>query len=326
MLDKFGRNINYLRLSVTDRCDFRCIYCMPEKNNFFYPKSELLTLDQLKSISDILIMLGIQKIRITGGEPLIRKDIIEFLEYISTKKRNKELKEILLTTNGSQLKKYSKKISKFGVRRINVSLDTLIPEKFNFVTKGGDLKKILEGIFEAQSVGLEVKINTVLLKKFNEDEIVKMVEWCSFHGFKQSFIEVMPVGELKVKRSSQYFPVSQAKEIIKNKFGLEKSPIKTNGPSRYFKTKKFQNTIGFISPISNNFCADCNRIRVTSNGILYPCLGENSSIDLKKLINKNKKEFLKTIEKIIFNKPERHSFSIENEKYVVDRFMNATGG
>ena len=326
MLDKFGRNINYLRLSVTDRCDFRCIYCMPEKNNFFYPKSEILTLEQLKKISDILIDLGIKKIRITGGEPLIRKDIIEFLEYISTHKKEKKLKEILLTTNGSQLKKYSKKISQLGVRRINVSLDTLIPEKFNFVTKGGDLKKILEGIFEAQNAGLEIKINTVLLKKFNEDEIIKMVEWCSFHNFKQSFIEVMPVGELKVKRSSQYFPVSDAKKIIEKEFGLEKSLIKTNGPSRYFKTKKFQNTVGFISPISNNFCSDCNRIRVTSNGILYPCLGENSSIDLKEIIKKNKEEFSKIIEKIIFNKPERHSFSIENEKHVVDRFMNATGG
>ncbi len=325
MLDSFGRNINYLRLSVTDRCDLRCKYCMPEKSSF-YSKSDFLNLDDLKKISFSLFDLGIRKIRITGGEPLIRKDILEFLEFLSFQKKKGLVDEILLTTNGTQLKKNAPFLSSFGIKRINVSLDSLISEKYSFITNGGDLSNVIDGIYEINDKGIDVKINTVLLKNFNEDEILELVEWSSKNNFSLSFIEVMPIGDLNVKRINQYLPVEKAKKIIQKNFGLVPIKYKTNGPSRYFKTNKSKSVVGFISPISNHFCETCNRIRITSAGILYGCLGHDSQVDLKPFLNKKNSDSLTNIIKeTIFNKPEKHYFSIDS-KSSVSRFMNTTGG
>ena len=326
MLDKFGRKINYLRLSVTDRCDLRCSYCMPKKNMSFYPKIEILSISDLKKITNTLIKSGIKTIRITGGEPLIRKDILEFLEFVCLKKKENKLKEVLITTNGTQLKKYAKKIAYLGINRINISLDSLDPVKFNYITNGGKLEKVLEGIYEAKKNKIDIKINTVLLKDFNESEILKFTKWCAKNNFKQSFIEIMPVGKLEIQRKNQFLPISVAKSKIKEMFGLQPLFLKTNGPSKYFQTEKFGNVIGFISPLTENFCASCNRIRVTSNGVLYPCLGDNGSVNLKKFLHKDEKKLFSIISDIIYNKPEKHLFSVNDETYINSRFMNTTGG
>ncbi len=325
MIDKFGRKVNYLRLSVTDRCDLRCNYCMPKKNLQLYPKSELLSLNSLKRITKILISLGIKKIRVTGGEPLIRKDISQFLEYVCSLKQ-KGLEDVLITTNGTQLKRYAKKISDLGIKKINISLDSLDSKKFKFLTNGGNLIDVLNGIYEAKKYKLDVKINTVLLKDFNENEILKMVKWCAENNFKQTFIEVMPIGKVDLQRSNQFLPVSFAKKKIEKEFGLNSTLFKTNGPSRYYQTKKFSNIVGFISPLTDNFCSSCNRIRVTSNGILYPCLGDNGSANLMDILKFSDNELSKKIKNIIFNKPERHFFSVDDKTYINNRYMNTTGG
>tara|TARA_A100001011_G_scaffold385570_1_gene459787 strand:+ start:163 stop:1059 length:897 start_codon:yes stop_codon:yes gene_type:complete len=298
---------------------------MPKKNTLLYPKSEILSLNDLKRITKILINLGIKKIRITGGEPLIRKDISEFLEYICSLKQ-KGLEEVLITTNGTQLKKYAKKISDLGIKKINISLDSLSSKKFKFLTNGGNLTEVLNGIYEAKKNKLDVKINTVLLKDFNENEILKMVKWCADNNFKQTFIEVMPVGKLDLQRSNQFLPVSFAQEKIKEEFGLDPIFFKSNGPSRYFKTNKLSNIIGFISPLTDNFCSTCNRIRVTSNGVLYPCLGDNGSTNLVNILKFDDNEISQKIKNIIFNKPEKHLFSVDDKTYINNRYMNTTGG
>ncbi len=325
MIDNFGRKINYLRFSITDRCDLRCKYCMPIKNQKFYKKDNILTTLEIKKILSLFIETGIKKIRITGGEPLIRKDILEIITFLKNKKKKKLIEEILITTNGTQLKKYAKNISDLGVDRINVSLDTLIPEKFQFITNGGNLRQVLDGLVEAKKLKIKIKINTVLLKNFNEDEIKSMVTWCKKHSFKQSFIEVMPVGEVNTSRTNQFLPVSYAKALIKKNFGLENLSLSTNGPSKYYKTS-LGNVIGFISPLTNNFCSSCNRIRVTSNGMLYPCLGDNGSVDLKSSLHKSDSEIIEIIKNSIYHKPEKHFFDIKEKAYVQDRFMNTTGG
>ena len=325
MIDKFGRKVNYLRLSVTDRCDLRCNYCMPKKNSQLFPKSEILSLDDLKRITNVLINLGIKKIRITGGEPLIRKDISQFLEFISSLK-HQGLEEVLITTNGTQLKRYAKKISDLGIKKINISLDSLSSKKFKFLTNGGNLTDVLNGIYEAKKHKLDIKINTVLLKDFNENEILKMVKWCADNNFKQTFIEVMPVGKVDLQRSNQFLPVSFAKEKIKKAFGLDPIFFKTNGPSRYYQTKKLNNIIGFISPLTNNFCSTCNRIRITSNGVLYPCLGDNGSSNLTKILKLDDNKLSEKIRHIVFNKPEKHFFTVDDKTYINNRYMNTTGG
>ena len=258
MLDNFGRKIDYVRISVTDRCDLRCKYCMPESNPNFYKKEEILDINKLKLISESLIDLGIRKFRITGGEPLVRKDIVEYIEFLSKKLSKKVIDEILLTTNGTQLKKYSKTLSDLGVKRVNVSLDSLIKEKFNFITNGGNIESVFEGIESAKENNLSIKINTVLLKSFNDDELLEIMKWCSHNSFTLSFIEVMPVGDMLNSRKSQYFSVNKAKEIICKDFDLEQSSLKSSGPSNYFYCKKLNLFVGFISPISDHFCATCN--------------------------------------------------------------------
>ncbi len=327
MLDSFGRKVDYVRISVTDRCDLRCKYCMPISNPNFYNKDEILSLQKLKIISSALIELGMKKVRITGGEPLVRKDIIQYLKFLSEKLKKKEINELLLTTNGTQLNKHATTLSDCGIKRINVSLDSLIAEKFNFITNGGNLEKVLQGIFAAQKNKISIKINTVLLKKFNDDEIVSIMEWCSKHNFTLSFIEVMPIGETTSSRLSQYLSVTDAKKIITKRFELEKTEMKSSGPSNYYFCKQLKSFVGFISPISNHFCLTCNRIRLTSNGKIYPCLGDNNSVDLNPFLDSNSnKKLLNVLKNVIYKKPERHYFNIENEGYIKKRFMNTTGG
>lgn len=326
MQDSFGRKINYLRFSITDRCDLRCKYCMPQ-NMVFSDKSDMLGLNDLEFLSKILIQVGIKKIRITGGEPLVRKDIIPFLKYLNKYKKKGSLDEITITSNGTLLEKYAGDLFDNGIKRMNISIDSLIPEKYSFITNGGKLEKVLNGIKLAKKLGISIKINTVLLKNFNEDEIISLTKWCAEEKMKLTFIEIMPLGEIKYSRKNQYLSVNKAKEVIKKKFGLHSSDYKTNGPSNYFETKNLKSTIGFISPISNHFCETCNRIRITSNGILYSCLGHEDSLDLKPLLKTRSTEQLHSkIKKAIFEKPERHYFKIDELEPKVKRFMNLTGG
>ncbi len=326
MLDSFGRKINYMRFSITDRCDLRCKYCMP-KNMVFSNKKDLLSIQDLKNLSQTVIELGIKKIRITGGEPLVRKDLTLFLNHLNQYRKKGVLDEITITTNGTLLEKYAKNLFDNGVKRVNISLDSLVKEKYSFITNGGKIENVLRGIEKALELGIQIKINTVLIKNFNIDEILLLVEWCAKKSMKLSFIEIMPLGEIEYSRKEQYYPVVSAKQIIQNEFGLESINYKTNGPSNYFKTKTLNSIIGFISPISNHFCESCNRIRITSNGILYSCLGHDDSIDLKPLLKDyNKENLYEEIRKAIYNKPEKHFFDINNQKPSVERFMNLTGG
>ncbi len=326
MLDSFGRKINYLRFSVTDRCDLRCRYCMP-KSTVFSDKKDMLSLKNLKKLSSSLIKVGIKKIRITGGEPLVRKDLLKFMNHLYKYKKKNILEEVTLTTNGTLLEKYGKDLFNNGVERINVSIDSLIPQKYSFITNGGKINNVMSGIECIKKLGIKIKINVVLIKNFNEDELVSIAEWAGKNNFDLSFIEIMPLGEIEYSRKEQYFPVSIARDKIKDNLGLTKSNYKTNGPSEYYKTNKYNSIIGFISPISNHFCESCNRIRITSNGILYSCLGHEDSVDLKPLLRKNSSfELLERIKESIIKKPEKHYFNIENEKPTVKRFMSFTGG
>ena len=325
MYDSFNRKINYLRFSVTDRCDLRCQYCMPKKMKFS-EKKDSLTLLEMKKIMEIFLKLGFEKVKITGGEPLVRKDIIKFLEFLNSKLKKKLLKEISLTTNGNLLETHINRICENGVSRINISLDSLIDEKYAFITNGGSLSRVLSGIYSAKNKGIRVKINTVLLKNFNEDEILNLVEWCSVNNFDISFIEIMPLGKIEMSRDNQYLPVSVAFNEIEKKYKLKKSFYKTSGPSKYFMNDSLNSKIGFISPISNNFCESCNRVRVTSNGKLFNCLGYDDSNDLKKIIKQNFNIQCKKISEIIFKKPEKHFFDISKNMPETERHMNLTGG
>ena len=326
MLDSFGRNIDYLRFSVTDRCDLRCKYCMPEKMSFSQ-KKDMLNLDQLKTLTDVLIRIGIKKIRITGGEPFVRKDIISFLQYLNYYKKKQLLKEITLTTNGTLLEKYSEDLKQNGIERLNVSIDSLIPEKYSFITNGGKIDNVLKGIKKASNLGIKIKINVVLLKNFNEDEIISLTKWSAENNFNITFIEIMPLGEIKYSRDTQYLPISVAKKKIENTYQLMNSDFSTNGPSKYYRTKEFSSLVGFISPISSHFCETCNRIRITSNGFLYSCLGHESATNLKNSLEKNDIEELeRKIISSIKKKPEKHFFNINDKDPAIKRFMSFTGG
>lgn len=327
MLDSFGRKINYVRVSVTDRCDLRCSYCMPKKHKNFIEKKEILSIDKLKFLSKALINVGIKKFRITGGEPLIRTGITEYIKFLGNEKKKKKIEEILLTTNGTQLERFVDLLIQNEVKRLNVSLDSLDYYKYNLITNGGNLNKVLEGVKAASQSGLKIKINTVLLKRVNEDEILSLAEWCGENKFNLSFIEVMPIGELSISRHEQYLSVDFAKHLIDKNFGLINSSYETSGPSKYFKCEKLDSTIGFISPISNHFCSSCNRLRITSDGRIFPCLGDNGSKNLNKYLEEGMESDLESIlSKIIFNKPEKHYFDISQKSYIEKRFMNTTGG
>jgi len=328
LIDQFLRKINYLRVSVTDRCDLRCVYCMKEKMNFL-PKNEVLTLEEIERLCDNFIELGVEKIRLTGGEPLVRKDIMYLIKNLNKKKYKTNLKEITLTTNGSLLKKFAKELKNNGINRVNVSLDTIVKEKYKEITRFGNLDNILDGIEEAIKNKIKVKINTVVFKNFNEDQIYDLINWSNKKLLDLTFIEVMPMSETDMPRHMQFVNLENIFKELNKAYNFDKSNYKTGGPSNYYTSEKLKIKIGFITPLSNNFCATCNRIRISSTGKLYMCLGQNEFVDFRKILRSDKgDEYIK--EKIRFAlsiKPKRHDFIINSEvKPYINRLMNETGG
>jgi len=328
LIDPFKRKISYVRVSVTDRCDFRCTYCMSEDMEFL-PKKDVLSLEELDRLCNTFIDLGVKKLRITGGEPLVRKNIMQLFSNLG-KKLGQGLEELTLTTNGSQLDRYAKDLFDNGVRRINVSLDSLEKKKFKKITRNGDLDKVINGIMVAKKAGLKIKINTVALKGINDNEILNLVNWCGENKFSLTFIEVMPMGEIGEKRSDQYMPLTEVKSLIQTKYSLTEDSLRTGGPARYVHCHETDQKIGFITPHTHNFCELCNRVRITCTGEMYMCLGQQDKADLKKPLRKSENDQLlkDVIYEAISRKPKGHDFVIErkeNEQFV-PRHMNVTGG
>jgi len=328
LIDPFKRKISYVRVSVTDRCDFRCTYCMSEDMKFL-PKKDVLSLEELDRLCNTFIDLGVKKLRITGGEPLVRKNIMQLFSNLG-KKLGQGLEELTLTTNGSQLDRYAKDLFDNGVRRINVSLDSLDKDKFKKITRIGDLDKVVSGIMAAKKAGLKIKINTVALKEINDNEILNLVNWCGENKFSLTFIEVMPMGEIGEKRADQYMPLTEVKSLIQTKYSLTEDSLRTGGPARYVHCHETDQKIGFITPHTHNFCELCNRVRITCTGEMYMCLGQQDKADLKTPLRKSENnQLLKdVIYEAISRKPKGHDFVIErkeNEQFV-PRHMNVTGG
>ena len=328
LVDLFNRKVNYLRLSVTDRCDLRCVYCMKEDTTFL-PKKEILTLEQIERLCDIFIGQGIKKIRLTGGEPLVRKNIMELIKNLGKKINKSNLKELNLTTNGTLLDKYAYELKKNGIKRINVSLDTLNPDKYKKITRLGNIEKAFNGIDAAIKNGIKIKINVVALKNFNENELEEIFIWCGKKGVDITFIEVMPMGETEIHRFDQYMPLTNIKNYLEDKYSLEDLNLSTGGPAKYKICKKFNIKVGFITPLSHNFCANCNRVRITCTGKLYLCLGQEKFIDFRKYLIKDysNDKIIKLIHSSMKIKPKGHDFTIDrNTKPYLNRFMNTTGG
>ena len=328
LIDQYLRKVNYLRVSVTDRCDLRCVYCMKEKMQFL-PRSEVLTLEEIERLCDNFIELGVEKIRLTGGEPLVRNDIIKLIERLNYKKNNTNLNEITLTTNGTLLKKYAKQLKLNGVNRINVSLDTINPKKYNKITRFGNIEKVFDGINECLDSDIKIKINTVVIKDFNENEIEELLSWTSNKKIDLTFIEVMPMEETDISREYQFVSLSETYDNLNKKYKFIKSDHKTGGPARYFTSFNLSNKIGFISPLTNNFCATCNRVRISSTGKLFMCLGQNDYVDFREIMRKDySDDFIKEKIRFALNiKPKNHDFMIGTKinKYM-KRHMNVTGG
>ena len=280
MIDPFGRTINYLRVSVTDRCDFRCVYCMAEDMTFL-PKKEVLSLEELDRLYSAFVRNGVEKLRLTGGEPLVRRNIMWLIERMGRHLESGALKELTITTNGSQLGKYAQDLYRFGMRRVNVSIDTLDPEKFAAITRWGKLDKVLDGVRAAKDAGLEVKINAVALKGVNEDELSAMTGWCGENDLDLTIIETMPLGEITGDRNDQYLPLSMVRAALKQDWTLNASDHTTGGPAKYYTVAETGKRIGFITPMTHNFCESCNRVRLTCTGTLYMCLGQDDAADLR---------------------------------------------
>ena len=330
LIDPFARPITYLRVSVTDRCDFRCTYCMAE-NMTFLPKRDLLTLEELDRMCSAWIGLGVQKLRITGGEPLVRKDIMTFFRAMSRHLDSGALKELTLTTNGSQLAKYAADLAACGVRRINVSLDTLVPEKFAAITRWGRLPQVLEGISATKAAGMRVKINAVALKGFNEDELFPLVDWCAAEGHDLTFIEVMPMGEMgEDLRLDQYWPLKDLRARLAERFTLLDLDERSGGPARYVRLAETGQKIGFITPLTHNFCESCNRVRLTCTGELFMCLGQEDMADLRAPLRASPDNALliDAIRAAISRKPKGHDFDYSRQKVAgqMSRHMSHTGG
>ena len=328
MIDPFGRAVSYLRVSVTDRCDFRCVYCMSE-DMAFLPKKDLLTLEELDRLCTIFIEKGVKKLRITGGEPLVRRDIMTLFRSLS-KKLGRGLEELTLTTNGSQLERYADELAAIGVKRINVSLDTLDQSKFRTITRWGDLDRVLSGIKAAQKAGLSIKINAVALKGVNDSEIHSLVRWSHEQGMDITFIEVMPIGDIEPDRYDQYWPLTEVKHHLAEAFTLTDIDYQTGGPARYVNVKETGGRVGFITPLTHNFCESCNRVRLTCTGMLYMCLGQDHSADLRAPLRASSENDLvsRAIDHAIFRKPKGHDFIIDRigARPAVARHMSVTGG
>jgi len=329
MIDPFGRHITYLRVSVTDRCDFRCLYCMSEDMSFL-PKRDVLTLEELDRVCSAFVRRGVRKLRLTGGEPLVRRNIMSLIRSLGRHLKSGALDELTLTTNASQLEKYAEELLGAGVRRINVSLDTLDAGKFRDITRMGDLDKVLAGIEAARRAGLAIKINTVALSNFNEDEIDAMIAWCGEKGFDLTFIETMPLGDIGGDRTSQYLPLDEVRRRIGETWTVSDSSHASGGPSRYVEIGETGRRVGFITPMSHNFCATCNRVRLTCTGTLYMCLGQDDQADLRAPMRESEGDDLleAAIDEAVTRKPKSHEFIIEpgRDKPALARHMNTTGG
>jgi GTP 3',8-cyclase len=329
LIDPFGRHVSYLRVSVTDRCDFRCVYCMAEDMTFL-PRQDLLTLEELDRVCSAFIAQGVKKLRLTGGEPLVRKGIMTLVQSLSRHLKSGALEELTLTTNGSQLAKYAKDLVRHGVKRINVSVDTLDAVKFKQITRWGDLAKVLDGIKVAQDAGLHIKINAVALKGVNEFEIPEMIRWCHAHKMDLTLIETMPLGDIDGDRTDQYLPLSMVRAQLMDQFTLIDNPYKTGGPARYVTVKETGGRLGFITPLTHNFCESCNRVRLTCTGTLFMCLGQEDAADLRAPLRASESDGLlhAAIDEAISRKPKGHDFIIDrtHNKPAVSRHMSVTGG
>ncbi len=328
LVDPFRRAITYLRVSVTDRCDFRCFYCMSEDMTFL-PKRDLLTLEELDRVCSVFIERGVRKLRLTGGEPLVRRNIMTLFAGLSRHLASGALDELTLTTNGSQLARFAGELAAHGVKRINVSLDTLDPEKFRRITRWGDFGKVMEGIDAAQAAGLRVKINAVALKDLNEDEIPRLLEWSHGRGMDMTLIEVMPLGEVETQRVDQFLPLSLVRARLGERYTLEDLDERSGGPARYVRVKETGGKLGFITPLTHNFCESCNRVRLTCTGRLYMCLGQEDAADLRTplRLSEANETLEQAIEEAISRKPKGHDFIIDRRnRPAVARHMSVTGG
>ena len=329
MTDPFGRTISYLRVSVTDRCDLRCFYCMSEDMTFL-PKADLLTLEELDRLCTAFIAKGVRKLRLTGGEPLVRRNVMSLVRSLSRHLETGALRELTLTTNGSQLARFATELRDHGVRRVNVSLDTLDAEKFRAITRWGDLDKVLAGIEAARSAGLAVKINAVALKNLNEDEIPSLMEWAHGKGMALTLIEVMPMGEIGEGRIDQYVPLSLVRARLAKHYTLTDLDDNTGGPARYVRVSETGGKLGFITPMTHNFCESCNRVRITCTGTLHTCLGQEDASDLRKPLRASADDELlaAAIDRAIGGKPKGHDFIIDrrHNRPSVSRHMSVTGG
>ena len=328
LADSFGRKVRYLRLSVTDRCDLRCVYCMAE-HMVFLPKAELLSLEELDRIAAIFVGLGARKLRITGGEPLVRKGVMELIQALGRRLSSGALEELTLTTNGSRLTEFAQDLAKAGVRRINVSLDTLKADLFHALTRGGQLQKVIEGVDAAQAAGLSVKINTVALARDNADEIPRLVEWAHARGCDITLIETMPMGEIDADRTDQFLSLSRVRRDLESFWTLADIPLSTGGPARYVRVEETGGRLGFITPLSHNFCEACNRVRLTCTGVLHTCLGQDDATDLRVLLRggASDAELAVAIRDAVLAKPEGHDFQIARAAAPsVARHMSTTGG
>jgi GTP 3',8-cyclase len=329
LVDPYQRAITYLRVSVTDRCDFRCVYCMSE-NMAFLPKADLLSLEELDRLCSAFIAKGVTKLRLTGGEPLVRRGVMTLVTSLSRHLASGALKELTLTTNGSQLTKYAAELKALGVERINVSLDTLDADKFRAITRWGELDKVLAGIDAAQAAGLQVKINAVALKGVNEDEIGDLVAWAHSRGMDLTVIEVMPLGDVGEARLDQYLPLSMVRSRLAEHYTLEDIDYRTGGPARYVRVKETGGRLGFITPLTHNFCESCNRVRITCTGTLYMCLGQDDATDLRAPLraSESNEPVYAAIDEAITRKPKGHDFVIDrrHQRPALARHMSVTGG
>jgi cyclic pyranopterin phosphate synthase len=329
MIDPFGRAITYLRVSVTDRCDLRCVYCMAEDMSFL-PKAEILSLEELDRLCAAFIRLGTTKIRLTGGEPLVRREVTTLFRTLGARLGAGGLQELTLTTNGTQLARHAVELRAAGVRRVNVSLDTLDADKFAAITRWGRIEKTLDGIFAAKAAGLAVKINAVAMRDVNEGEFDDMLAWCGEHGFDLCLIETMPMGEIDAQRVDQYLPLSLVRARLRQRWTLEETDYRTGGPARYYRVAETGRRIGFITPMTHNFCESCNRVRLTCTGTLYMCLGQDDSADFRRVLRAgaSEAELDAAIVAAIARKPKGHDFIIDrrHDRPAVARHMSVTGG
>jgi GTP 3',8-cyclase len=329
MIDPFGRHVSYLRVSVTDRCDFRCHYCMSEDMSFL-PKQDVLSLEELDRLCYAFVRKGVRKIRLTGGEPLVRRNIMSLIEGLGRHLKTGDLDELTLTTNGSQLARHAEQLVAHGIKRINVSLDTLDGEKFARITRWGKLDKVMIGLRAAKAAGLKIKINAVALRNFNEDELSHMVGWCGEQGFDFTMIETMPLGDIGGERADQYLPLSEVREKLSKTWTLTDIPYRSGGPARFVEVGETGQMLGFITPMTHNFCESCNRVRLTCTGTLYMCLGQDDATDLRAPLRASEGDELleNAIDEAIGRKPKGHDFVIERGQSgpAVSRHMSVTGG